>query len=358
MKSIKLSEYFELVKPTYIYLRIIPHKSIRNYNSSNIVKAIAHTYRAINKRVYKAKKKLFFETNFKISYVIDIEGNNANFYFIVPKCFENIIIEKVREIWSKATIEVMDDIKGFGPCTEYYELSYKKEDALSLQVDRKTNEPLNSILSVMDIMKEEDRVTLIYNFMPRSQFGWLEQYENTIDKVQNKKSIIKDTMSFEYILKVGIGTLMGLLDMVLEVMNDFTGGKQVDSKKSLYGSIMSILEQQNELSASTKKKKESTVVNCQIGVASSSNDDTRRDNNALSICQSFRSIDEDNELIYKQCKSFNLEDSDLNITKNVISAEEGSNFVQVPGRLLLQQHRINHINVEENQVPKELWTVI
>ena len=81
MKSIKLSNYFELVKPTYIYVQVIPHKSIRNYNSSNIAKAVAHTYRAIDKRIKRKQKKIFFETNFKVSYVIDIENNNANFYF-------------------------------------------------------------------------------------------------------------------------------------------------------------------------------------------------------------------------------------------------------------------------------------
>ena len=173
MKSIKLSDYFEFVNPEYIYLRIIPHKSIRNYNSSNIAKAIANTYRGINKRIRREQKKLFFETNFKISYVIDIEYNNASFYFVVPRPFKNIIIEKIKEIWAKATIEETEPIKDISKEADVYELSYKKDDALSLQVDKKSNEPLNSILSVIDIMKEDDRITILYNFIPRSQFGWM-----------------------------------------------------------------------------------------------------------------------------------------------------------------------------------------
>ena len=72
-RSIALDKYFELVKPEYKVIEIISHKSIRNYNSSNIAKNIAYTYRAINKRIRIEQKKLFFETNFKISYCIDIE---------------------------------------------------------------------------------------------------------------------------------------------------------------------------------------------------------------------------------------------------------------------------------------------
>lgn len=50
-KSIKLSNYFKIIKPEYVYIQITPHKSIRNYNSSNIAKAITYTYKTINKQI-------------------------------------------------------------------------------------------------------------------------------------------------------------------------------------------------------------------------------------------------------------------------------------------------------------------
>jgi len=99
--SIPVSKYFELIHPQYVYLQIMPHKSTKNYNSTNISKAIQSTYKALNKRINIEKKKLRIETNFKISYVVDIRKENTNFYFVIPKVFLNIIIEKIREIWSK-----------------------------------------------------------------------------------------------------------------------------------------------------------------------------------------------------------------------------------------------------------------
>ncbi|SDO88989.1 hypothetical protein [Clostridium gasigenes] len=355
-KTLKLTDYFELRKPTYRYIRIVPHKSIRNYTSNNIAKAIAHTYRSINKRIYREQKKLIIEINFKISYIIDIENNNANFYFLVPKPFLNIILEKIKEIWSKATVEIMDQgIRSFGAGSEMYSLSYKKEDAMSLLTDRKSNEPLNSILSVMEIMKEEDRVTIVYNFMPNSQCSWLEQYNNTLQKITEKKSIEKKVFSFDYVLRNGAVAVLGILDSLITVVNDFVGNNETGTQESLYTSILGVLERQDVLSTSTKKKKESTILNTQIAVISNSSDVTRRDNNALSVCQSYRVLDEDNELVYKKVKKVaHIEDYNFNIASNIMSAEEVGNFIQVPGRSLLMQHGIKFIKTEENSVPEEL----
>lgn len=355
IQSITFSDYFKLVRPKYVYLQITPHKSIRNYNSSNIAKAIAHTYRAINRRIYKAQKKLFFETSYKISYVIDIKDNNAKFYFIIPDCFQNIIVEKCKEIWNKATLEIVEKIEEMEESTDLYSLSYKKEDALSLAVDKKSNEPLNSILSVMDIMKDDDRVRIIYNFLPISQFGWLDRYNSTIEKIKDHKSIEKKQMTFDYIMRSTLVNIFSLFDGIVQVINDFTGGGPESNKKSLYSAILGILEQQQKLSPATNKKKESTVLNTQIALLSRSEDSTRRENNALSVCQAYRTLDEDNELIYKKEKhKINIESYDYRINSNTISTDECSNFIQIPGRLLLVQHKINHINVEENNIPTEL----
>lgn len=354
-RSIKLSEYFKLIKPNYVYLQITPHKSIRNYNSANISKAIAHTYRAINRRIYKQQKKLFFETNYKISYVIDIKDNNAKFYFIIPDIFQNIIIEKCKEIWGKATMQMVEKLEDMEEGTDLYSLSYKKEDAMSLAVDKKSNEPLNSILSVMDIMKDNDRVRVIYNFLPISQFGWLDRYNTTIDKIKDHKSIEKKQMSFDYIARSVIVNIFKIFDGIVQVINDFTGGTPEDTQKSLYSAILGILEQQQSLSPATNKKKEATILNTQIAVLTQSKDETRRENNAMSVCQAYRTLDEDNELIYKKEKhKVDIEDYDFKTDTNTMSTDETSNFIQVPGRMLLLQHKINHINVEENQVPAEL----
>lgn len=356
MKSIKLSKYFELVKPEYEYIQVIPHKSIRNYNSGNIAKAIAYTFKRADKLIKIEQKKLFFRTNFKISYVIDVNKDNANFYFIVPKPFTNLIVEKIYEIWSKATVKILDSgIQGFSPNAEYFELSYKKEDALSLNTDFRSNEPLNSLLNVMDIMKDDDRVTIIYNFVSNPQFNWIDRYNNTMDKIKAKKSIDKNIFSFNAIMRNGLIYMLDTINAIIGVINDFTGGNHESSNESIYNAVLGILEKQDKLSVATKKKKDSTVINTQIGVISDSVDYTRKSNNINVVTQSFRAIDGDNELIADKVKKpFYLEQTNFNTKLSTISTDEGSNFIQIPARTLLTQHKINHISIEETRVPERL----
>lgn len=349
IKSIKLSDYFEIKRPTYTYIKILPHTSIRNYNSSNIIKSIALTYKSLDKRIRRENKKIFLETNFKISYVIDICKDNASFYFIVPTFYKNILIEKIKEIWSTATVREVEPLKGLHDPINY-SVSYKKDDGLSISTDARNNEPLNSILNVMDIMKDDDTVRISYNFIPCSQTFWKDKYNDTMQKIKDSRPLEKQHTSFEYLLKAGLGIFLSILDAIISTLEDFTGIDKKDRQESIYKSVMNILGQQNVISTATKQKKEATVIDTQIIVQSSSKDITRKNNNAISCCQSFKILDEDNELIYKKVKNLNKAEV------STMSVREISNFIQVPGYSLLEEHNIEHIDVTESLVPEELKT--
>jgi len=361
--SIPVSKYFKLIHPTYVYLQILPHKSTRNYNSTNISKAIQSTYKAINKRIKVENKKLSIEANFKISYVTDIKKDNTSFYFIVPKCYLNIIIEKVREIWSKVELNVVEPIQKFNEDTIYYQLNYKKEDALSLQIDKKSNEPLNSILAVMEIMQEQDRVTVIYNFLPKSQFSWNKKYSDTRKKIDNFEVIEKDKRTLQYKLKLALSSVNYIFTSVFGVLTDFLGDeKEVNTVFTELLVTSNILETNKRLSDSTLCKKDKTVLDAQILIATSSTDRVRQSNISQSVCNSFSVLDEDggNELVSKKVKlkkdeTINIEDYKFkNVMENTFSVDECQNFIQQPGRQLMKTLGIKHTEVEEVKVPLEL----
>lgn len=357
---ITLERYFQLTKPRYVYLKIIPDKSIRNYNSCNIAKAIKHTYKAIIKQIKIEERKIWVETSFKVSYLIDIKDKNASFYFLVPECFLPVLQEKVREIWSKATISLEEKIDEHTKNVECYQVSYKKEDALSLNVDRKSNEPLNSILSVMDIMKDDDRITIIYNFIPRNNFGWDKQYKDTMEKVRLKQPLDKEKFNLKYALKNSLSLLVMVLDCVMESIAEILGANinKNNNTVSFTEALATALSNDEELSLATKKKKTASILDAQIAVLTDSVDKTRKENNAISVCHSFSVLDEKggNELISKKVdKKFQLTDYRFsNIESNNLSCEECSNFIQIPGRALLRSFNINHIKVNECKVPEQL----
>ena len=246
IKSIKLAQYFELINPKYTYIQIIPHKSIRNYNSSNIIKSISTTYKSISKRIHKENNKIFIETNFKMSYIIDISCEDCCFYFLVPTFYKNIIIDKINEIWNKATIKELKTIENLEKPLNYA-LFYKKDDCLSLKVDKKTNNPLNQIINVAEIMKDDDKIRIVYNFMPTNQSFWKDKYSEMINKLNNNKSLEKNIMSFDYILKSTLNIILSILQGCTDVINDFLGNTN-DTNTTIFTQLSNILNYNNKKS--------------------------------------------------------------------------------------------------------------
>lgn len=357
-KEMTLKKYIEITKPKYCYLKLTADKSIRNNNSSNIAKAISYMYVQIKKRIIKEEKKYFIHTDIKCAYFIDIYKNNVNFYFIVPEQYKTLAIEKIRETWPKCTIEEVEGINPFNTSSTKYSLSTTKLDALSINVDKTSNEPLNSILNVMDIMKDGDRIGIMYNFKHYSSYIWNNEYAKCMKKI-NKKEVIDKEINSMYFLKICASVLTGLLEIGLELLSDLFGGKK--SNENNLGFIEAVTDlistNKSSLSNNTKNKKDSIVLNTQIVIASESPDIVRQNNNAVAVCQSYKTLDEDNSINYYKLKNKNIdfEKQTISNAKSCrFSVNECTNFLQLPGRTLLETHNISHINTFETDVPEQI----
>ncbi|ASN68320.1 hypothetical protein 10S11_58 [uncultured Caudovirales phage] len=360
MKSMPLDKYFEIIRPTYIYLKIIPHKSNKNNNSSTIAKSISTMFKSIKHRIEKVEKKYIYKTNWKCSYMIELnknEVNDINFYFIVPAHYKNLAIEKIKEVWYRSDIIEVANIKPFSNNAVKYQLNYKKDDALSLKVDKKSNEPLNSILNVFDIMEDGDRVSILHNFGYYGEYMWQNNYKNSINNWKAHKLLEKEKGS-GYFVKAVASICIELLQFVLDIFMDLLGGENNKNNNSnlLENAISIINGNKLTLSNGTLKKGKLTVLKTQIVVVAESKDINRATTNALSVCQSYKTLEEDNTLVYKKAKkSFEIEDRTLDgVGENICSIDECHNFLQSPGRDILNKFNIKHTKVIENPLPIEL----
>ena len=354
MKSLKFSDYISIKRQEYVYIKIIPHTSTRNYSSIQVCKTISKLYTNLFKKIHKEQKKLIIETNFKFSYIIDMTKDDVSFIFVTPKIYENIVLEKMNESWPKSTFEVLESFQEFNKDSSYFKLDYKKEDALSLKTDRKLNEPLNSILSNIEMLKDDDRLTIFYNFMPENSLGWRERYDETMEKIRKNKVVDKPNSNSTYYLKVTLNCILGIMEMLLSLVNDFMGGKETDVKDNIYQTMMKIINEQKELSSETKRKREESIIPTQIALVSHSNDNLRKRNTLLNCCHSYQVLDNDNEFIVSSCKSFKITDYSIASNKNYLSCSEAAQLIQIPGKTLLNEFKISHIKTEEAQVPEEL----
>lgn len=351
-KSISISNYFELVKPQYVFFKLTPHSSCRNNSSDKLAQLVNKLYIDFTKRIYKEEKKLFFRTDTKVSYYIYLEKHKAEFYFIVPVPYKRLFKEKISDTWKNIEIKEVQELPQFSKECTKYGLRYKKEDALSLAVDKRNNDLLSSTLNIMEILESDtnDKIGIIYNFIPSSPTilnSFREYHREIIEKYKKHMPLDKDKKNIWYILKMALNFLVNTVDGVLEAT-------QKDLKQTIQNNITIV--QNRELSRATYKKENSTLCRSQIIVISESDNKNNQDINGRAVAESFAIIDEDNSLTYDEVKKeFSILDTTFPSKILDTSTQECQNFLQMPGRELLKQFNdIEHLKVLENPVPKEL----
>lgn len=370
MNGIKISEYFRVIKPQYVYLRLKPNNSIRNNSTHKLSKSIASLYRNVTESVKKEEAKLIkilgkeflfgtkfsFEVNSKVSYFIYIEKKKVEFYFIIPSHYQSIIREKISDVWSGITIEEVAEIPLFSAEATKYQLVYKKEDALSIAVNRANNDLLNSNLNVIDVLEDGDKVGIFYNFIPTSQFSWSSTYQNTLQKIKSNMPVDRNKVGVNYLFKVAVGVMNNLATSISEVFSG-SSSKSHDANISILESVLERMNGGKRISDSTQRKATASILNTQIVVMSESLDALRQRNNARSLVQSFDTIADDNALIAKPYrKMFRYTDYSIaGVEINKMGDEECHNFLSLPGRDILEKHNvIDKVETKETQVPEDL----
>ena len=373
-KSVKLSDYVAFVKPEYVYIKLTPNNSVRNNTTSNIAKTIGSFYRDIKQRVKVEQGKLIkiFGREFmlgtkysialapKVSYYIYIEKKRIEFYFIVPRQYSSILLEKISSTWEGITAKSVTDLSTipiFGDASTKYQLSYSKEDGLSLAVDKRTNDLLTSNLNIVDIMEDGDKVAIYYNFLPTSQFSWSTTYKKTIAKMRSDLPVDRDIANVGYLLKWAFRQIHDLVNDASTIIAGENKRAIKTKEYELFDQVIASLRNTKIISDATLSKSKSMVLDTQIAVLSESKDKMRQYNNAKSLAQSFDTISEDNSLAHKRLYSkFNPISTKISRASTFKASEnECSNFIALPGRELLEKYKfIEKIGTHESEVPEEL----
>lgn len=351
-KTIKMSNYFELVNPEYVYFKLTPHSSCRNSSSDKLAQMVNKLYLDFTKRVYREEKKIFLKTDTKISYYIYLEHNKAEFYFIIPSSYKRLFKEKISNTWRNVEIKEVKELPQFSKDCTKYGLRYKKEDALSLNIDKRNNDLLSSTLNVMEILESDnnDKIGIVYNFIPSSPTilnSFKEYHREIIEKYKKHRPLDKNKKNIWYLIKLFGTFLINTVEGVLEAT-------QKDLKQTIQNNITIV--QNRELSEATYKKENCILCRSQIVILSESKNKVNQEINAKAAAESFAIIDEDNSLTYDEIKQeFNILDAEFKCKKLDTSTQECQNFLQLPGRELLKQFKdIEHLKVLETTVPKEL----
>lgn len=343
-KSMKLNDYVKVIKNEYVTVQIIPAKSNRNNNTDAIAQIINKMYLKANQLIIRENKKLIISTQAKVSYYIHITKDKVEFYFIIPKIHITKFKTKFIEVWKNVEVKEVDRIPIDINKGTKYQLNYKYNDSLSLDVDKRSNDLLNANLSTLEILENGESIGIFYNFIPTSEreINYFQVNHNSIvDKYKNGANL-KKAKNIPDIVVLSIRFLIGFIDDFISSMQ-----KNINNKK--------VIGIKREPTPATVKKGTKDIIKTQIIISSQSNSKSREQTLLNSMSNSYKSISNDNELIPKEIKK----DIDIykttidNVGVNYATTEEAQNFISIAGRELIEQYNvIDHNKILELKIPK------
>ena len=347
IKSIKLSDYFEIRENQYEILQLTPTKSNKNNQTDKIAELVNKMYRKTDKLIYIENKKLIIEQQYKFSFYIHIEKYSVKFYAIIPKIYLNQFKVKFRDTWKNIQIETVDELPiDVNQCTKY-QLHYKYDDALSLKTDLRSNELLNSNLSITSIMEEGENTGIFYNFIPTSEkesnYFRAKIYKNSIKKYEDGENLKKSKNVKDY----AIISLKFFIDFINDLLNC------VLNTKEKHSNILYPI--QKEISYSTKRKGQKAICKNQTIILAKSSEKGREIELSNTLANTFKSIDDNNSLIVNEItKKIDIKRTIINhTTVNKTTVEEDSNFINMPSTDVIKQfNMIEHNKVLELKAPK------
>lgn len=344
-KSMKLNDYVKIIKNEYVTVQIIPAKSNRNNNTDAIAQIINKMYLKANQLIIRENKKLIISTQAKVSYYIHITKDKVEFYFIIPKVHITKFKTKFIEVWKNVEVKEVDTIPIDLNKGTKYQLNYKYNDSLSLDVDKRSNDLLNANLSTLEILEAGESIGIFYNFIPTSEreINYFQVNHNSIvDKYKNGYNLKKNKNIPDIIIQ-SIRFLIGFIDDFISSMQ-----KNLDSNRKVVGI-------KRDPTPATIKKATKDIIKTQIIISSQSNSRSREQTLLNSVSNSYRSISNDNELIPKEIKkNIDIYKTCIdNVGVNYATTEEAQNFISIAGRELIEQYNvIDHNKILELKVPK------
>ena len=344
-KSMKLNDYVKVVKNEYVTVQIIPAKSNRNNNTDAIAQIINKMYLKVNQLIIRENKKLIISTQMKASYYIHITKDKVEFYFIIPKIHITKFKTKFIEVWKNVEVKEVDRIPVDINKGTKYQLNYKYNDSLSLDVDKRSNDLLNANLSTLEILEAGESIGIFYNFIPtgeRETNYFQVNHNEIINKYKNGNNL-KKSKNIGDILVLSVRFLIGFIDDFISSMQ-----KNLDTNNKVIGI-------KREPTPATIKKASKDIIKTQIIISSQSTSRSREQTLLNSVSNSYKSISNDNELIPKEIKK------DIDIYKTTIddvkvnytTTEETQNFISLAGKELIEQYNIiDHNKILELKIPK------
>ena len=328
-------------------VQIIPDINVNNSNTDRLFNNL-NFYKSFLKRLKEDKDQPL------IIFEIFITKEKVDFFLSFPDEYKEIVMTELNLCWPNATFKETNTEKiNINKCCE---LELKEHHFLSIKVDRRGLDPLPSILETQKILKSDDKILVQYILEPMEP-DWYVECEQAIKDFHNQKLVMKK-YKINDIGKLAAKCALSLGYELLSVANFFITNEELsfeDIKDLEYEQIL-----RKGLSKNTLEKPRWNAFDTDIRIAIECEDSLRANMIIRSTQLAFNSVKGDNEFIYKsgvetlKQKILKREKKRKLINKNILSAYELGQLIQLPTKYYQEQYNIKRIEVQEINIPNEL----
>ena len=382
-----------VVKNKMTTYRITPDFRVSNTKNEIISNTFANLYQPLMKRISLANVN--YRKQAQVHFNIVMEKRDVAFYISFPTQFEELIEGKMKSCWKGCAldeVETTDHLRFNTVNTVGAELRLTDYNVKPVSIDLEDTSHLLSLFQVLRAINHDDKVVINIAIESMSRLDWLSIVGDETQLIKEGKDKIVSS-DFTTIAKREIGKLgsevIGLyleykllpVELLLGLMNN-SGDELFNIKEGdrllreqfenedrrFSGRRFPIDDDDFDFRRGRRSsnqnsvfKKNSDVFKCKITILSSSEDKQKAHLNLLSVFESFKELNAENEFYIKELKHKNVisrvkEIRGYQVTmdnKCILSTKEVAKLIQLPPQKAQKDFKIKAINTLESDMPMD-----
>lgn len=366
-----MNKHIKYIEPNKTIINIVPGDVTYTKAGLESLAQFLHTNPKASDRVsinFKKKTINIKETN-TISYEICISKNDISFQYIIPHHLETSISNKLKATYKKLKTDIGEDqLKsidlGLSNISHYY---LKEPNFKSLSTDFRENSLLKTLMSVKEILKDNEKVLIQFIIQGLTDEDWQQQAISDYVKDQNGQLVDKGDKVVNGAFRVVENVFDEVFDIMELLLDD---GFKTQGKKSTNKSdtdvekrILKMLDDTTRDSRKASEKKiRSTGYNIDIRAIIQSKSTSRRfmiDKNILNALNEL-SIGADNSFrsSYYECKEKHEKMLRLRLPKrkdSIYSKSEFAEMLKLPNISMQREYNMTRIEVFNDNIPNALY---
>lgn len=401
-----------VTKDKLVTYKITPDVRVNNSKNEIITSTFAHLFKppmtrfSIKDMSYALPNRVYFtivlenkdkqdEDNSKDKPIRKkSKKQNVGFYLSFPQEFHDLVMGKVSTCWKNVGLDKVDDNSFLiAPIKDTVagEMVLKDYNFKSISTSTSNSSHLDSLFQLMRSMNEQDKVIINMAIEPIPREDWMYIVKGETEKEENGIPKFSAESMKDFIFKKGLDGLAQLLDIYLEFklipLNIVLGlvdqspdsvsiepskrtptkGKKGKQNKEIPRprdnfEDRSYKSPSNRSSGGSSMKKNSEVCKCKITILSASSSKTRAYTNLLSVSETFKELNDDNEFIMKEISERFLRKRVIDIRRFnvapdnncILSSKEIATLLQLPKGEIQKEYHTEAITDMEGDISREL----